>query len=118
MNALASHHGKLRRPEPVPPGVVSRIRDFRVETDLTRRPAPGVTDRASKGEDVIVRIRVAEGMAVETITPPEAFRRVERGASTSKVYPHAEAQCNQRAAVELRAQPRQRTSGHLLDLGD
>src|SRR6058998_3778545 len=110
IHALASHRGELRHPEPVPPCVVRRFRETRVEADLARRPAIARADRPTQCVNVVVGIvrskaaraawkrfwpstntvaRLTGGSARkgrEKITPPEAFRRVQRGGNQARVY--------------------------------
>ena len=56
IHALASHRGELRHPEAVPPYVVRRFRETRVEADLARRPAIARADRPTQCVNVVVGI--------------------------------------------------------------
>src|SRR5207247_11261441 len=111
IHAVASHRGELRHPEPVPPCVVRRFRETRVEADLARRPAIARADRPTQCVNVVVGIvrskaaraawkrfwpstntvaRLTGGSARTRgakITPPEAFRRVQRGGNQERVDP-------------------------------
>src|SRR5437899_9421090 len=61
IHALASHRGELRHPEPVPPCVVRRFRETRVEANLARRPAIAHADRPTQCVNVVVGIGAVKG---------------------------------------------------------
>src|SRR5438445_7955883 len=61
LHALASHLGELRHPEPVPPCVVRRFRETRVEANLARRPAIAHADRPTQCVNVVVGIGAVKG---------------------------------------------------------
>src|SRR5438445_1590937 len=61
LHALACHRGELRHPEPVPPCVVRRFRETRVEANLARRPAIARADRPTQCVNVVVGIGAVKG---------------------------------------------------------
>src|SRR5437899_7211788 len=61
IHALPAHRGELRHPEPVPPCVVRRFRETRVEADLAGRPAIARADGATQCVNVIVGIGAVKG---------------------------------------------------------
>jgi hypothetical protein len=71
MDAFTAHLGALRDPEMVPEGVVGRVRDARVESNLLAASTLGRADGPGESQRVIVRIVVTERRfgTVEQVLP-------------------------------------------------